>query len=506
MADETSVNPGASENVHTHEHEHEHDHSHALESAKAGDNLPPNAVTVEDAGAARKKILISIPEERVKAKIQQVYKELHRDAVIPGFRRGRVPHRILEKRFGSNARDTIKSQLIAESYEAAVEEQHLNVISQPEMDASKIELPESGPMLVELFVEIMPEFALPDLTGIEIKKPLLQPTEERFQVALDTLAKNLGSWQPATQPAQPNDRIQAAVDVFDDAGLMLTQMNFTALPVQTKTLLGIGFDDLAQRLGGATAGSTVEISGKVPDDFPQPQVRGRNVKIVLHVTGVEHQHIPELNDQLAKENGFADLADLHAAMRDALQTRLAGEMDRIMQTQVLAALLQRTSLDMPAKVSARQSDHTLRRRATELMQRGVPVAEIEKHLDELKAMSTQEALRDLKTAFIVNRLAEEFQITVTAGEINAEIASIATQYGRRPEKLRQELAGDGRLEDLAQQILQRNVLAHVISLSKVVEMDEASWNEMMRNPVAPAESLNVSGLPLTAAASEQNAT
>ncbi len=506
MTDQKSANPAQNEQVHTHEHSHDHGHEHDHSHDTPNDNLPPNTVTLEDAGAARKKVVISIPAERVAAKFQQVYKELHRDAAVPGFRRGRVPRRILEKRFGSNARDTIKSQLIAESYEAAVEDHHLNVISQPEMDAGKIELPESGPMLIELFVEIIPEFALPDLNGIEIKKPLLQPTEERFQVALETLAKNLGSWKPATQPAQPNDRINAAVDIFNEDGSSLAQIPSTSMAVQAGSLLGITFDDLAQRLTGATAGSTVELSGKVPDDFPQEQFRGRNVKIVLHVTGVEYQHIPELNDQLAQENGFTDVADLHAAMREALQTRLNSEMDRIMQSQVLSTLLQRTALDMPAKVSARQSESVLRRRATEWMQRGVPIAEIEKHMGELKAASTQEALRDLKAAFIVNRLAEEFHITITPAELNTEIAAIATQYGRRPEKLRQELAANGRLEDLAQQILQRNVLAHVISLSKVVEIDEAAWNELMRNPAAPEGGLNVAGVPLAAASSEQNAT
>ena len=502
MADQQSDNPNPSDTVHAHEHEHEH----ANQAVDAADNLPPNTVTVEDAGAARKKLMISIPAERVAAKFRQVYKELHKDAAVPGFRRGRVPQRILEKRFGSNARETIKSQLIAESYEAAVEDQHLNVISQPEMDVGKIELPESGPMLLELFVEIIPEFALPDLNGLEIKKPLLQPTEERFQVALKTLAKNLGSWQPATQPAQPDDRINVAVDVFNEDGTSLAQIKSTSMLVQPGALLGIAFDDLAQRLTGVTPGATVELAGKVPDDFPQEQFRGRSVKIVLHVTGVEHQHIPELDDKLAKENGFDDLADLHAAMRDALQTRLTSEVDRIMQAQVLSALLERTTLDLPAKVSARQSQSVLRRRATELMQRGVPFAEIEKHLGELKAISTQEALRDLKTAFIVNRLAEEFHITITTAQLNSEIAAIATQYGRRPDKLRQELAADGRLEDLAQQVLQRNVLDHVISLSKVVEIEEAAWNELMRNPAALDGGLNVTGVPLTAASSEQNAT
>ena len=86
------------------------------------DNLPPATFVVEDAGAARKKIKIEIPADRIKGKMEEAYGELQHDAVIQGFRRGRAPRRLIEKRFGTDIRGTVKQQVVAEAYEKAIEE------------------------------------------------------------------------------------------------------------------------------------------------------------------------------------------------------------------------------------------------------------------------------------------------------------------------------------------------------------------------------------------------
>ncbi len=87
------------------------------------DNLPLSTSTIEEAGAARKRIKIDIPAERIKGKLDEAFGELQRDAVMPGFRRGRAPKRLIEKRFGGDLRNTVKQQLVAEAYEKAVEDQ-----------------------------------------------------------------------------------------------------------------------------------------------------------------------------------------------------------------------------------------------------------------------------------------------------------------------------------------------------------------------------------------------
>src|SRR5688500_3449819 len=86
------------------------------------DTLPPATATIEDAGTARKRIKLEIPAERIKGKLEEAFGELQRDAVMPGFRRGRAPKRLIEKRFGGDLRGTVKQQIIAEAYQKAIED------------------------------------------------------------------------------------------------------------------------------------------------------------------------------------------------------------------------------------------------------------------------------------------------------------------------------------------------------------------------------------------------
>jgi trigger factor len=148
---------------HTHDHGHDHGHDHDHEKEERGEQT----VTVEDIGPARKKLTIEVPAARIAKKFDAGYQKLKTDAQVPGFRRGRAPLRLLEKRFGSSIRDEVKGQIVSECYGQAIEDQKLEVLGEPEIkDAEKLKLPESGPLKFEVEVEVLPTFELPSLEGI----------------------------------------------------------------------------------------------------------------------------------------------------------------------------------------------------------------------------------------------------------------------------------------------------------------------------------------------------
>src|SRR3974390_259449 len=118
------------------------------------DDLPKATVTIEDAGAARKRIKLDIPAERIQGKLKEAFGDLQHEAVMPGFRRGRAPKRLIEKRFGGDIRNTVKQQLVAEAYEKAIEDNKIEAIGEPEVDLARVELPESGNLQISVEVEI----------------------------------------------------------------------------------------------------------------------------------------------------------------------------------------------------------------------------------------------------------------------------------------------------------------------------------------------------------------
>src|SRR5258708_2921792 len=124
-------------------------------------------IKVEDAGPATKKVTVEIPEDRIKTKLEQQYKELRREAAIPGFRVGHAPAKLIEKKFGNDIKEQVRRNLVSESYQQAVEKNSLQVLGEPHFENNaSIDLPASGPLNYTFEVEVQPEINLPSLTGI----------------------------------------------------------------------------------------------------------------------------------------------------------------------------------------------------------------------------------------------------------------------------------------------------------------------------------------------------
>ncbi len=173
--------------------------------------------------------------------------------------------------------------------------------------------------------------------------------------------------------------------------------------------------------------------------------------------------------------------ELKGDLKERLVVQLEQEVKGALAQQVYRYLLSNTNLELPAKLSARQMGTVLRRRATELMQKGVPEAEIVQQIDALRISSAQQAAVDLRLFFIMSKLAEQFSIDVSEEEVNARVAAIAMQYGRRPEKLRHQMESSGQFEQLHLQIRDGKVVDKLVEMGEVTEVDEKTLAEEFKS-------------------------
>src|SRR6478672_2771948 len=128
-------------------------------------------IKIEDAGPATKKVVVQIPKERVTDVLQKQFKELRQQAALPGFRPGHAPQKLIEKRFSNDVKEQVRRTLISESYEQAVEKNSLSVIGEPAFDnAEAIQLKENEGLSYSFQVEVQPDFTIPDVSGLKIKK------------------------------------------------------------------------------------------------------------------------------------------------------------------------------------------------------------------------------------------------------------------------------------------------------------------------------------------------
>jgi trigger factor len=165
-------------------------------------------------------------------------------------------------------------------------------------------------------------------------------------------------------------------------------------------------------------------------------------------------------------------------MRKSLQGRVANEQAISLREQAAAYLMEHTTLEVPAGQATRHAGQVLRRRIADLMQRGITKDQIERDLQELEVQAIQQAGVDLKLSFILGRIAELEKLTVEEGEVNSRIAEIAREQNRRPERMRQEMAADGTLEEIMDSMRDEKALDEVLKSAKIVDITEEEQTKL----------------------------
>jgi trigger factor len=449
------------------------------------DGLPEASVQIIDAGPAKKKIVIEIPAERIAASLAEGLDNLRDEAALPGFRKGRVPMRILEKRFGTDVRNEVKNRLIGEIYTATVDKHDLRVLGEPEIvDADKLTLPASGPMAVEIEIEVVPEVTLPEFETLEVRKPKFEVTAEAIDSEIDRIRERHGKFK-GVDTSDYNDYITAdvlvqAADAAADAQPLLAQSAVQMVVPGEKrefkgVIAGIIIADMGKQIVGKRIGETVVVEATGPARHEVEAMQDKALKITLAITNVQRLELMPVEELLAAM-GMETIEHLKIAVRERLESQADQRQKAAMNQQVAKLLLDQVNIELPPKLSSRQAGRILQRRAMDLMYRGVSQQDVEQHLAELRAASEDQAQRELKMLFILDAVAMKLDIDVSESEVNGRIVQLALQQNRRPERMREELIRNGQVDALFIQLREEKAMAQLIGKAKVVEVSEADWN------------------------------
>jgi len=449
------------------------------ESATAvAEQVNPFSISLEDAGPGTKKVTIEIPEVRIQDTLEQQFKELRKEAAIPGFRPGHAPRKLIERKFSDDVREQVRSQLIRDSYQEAVEKNSLNVLGEPEFENTEaIKLPESGPLKYTFSVEVQPDITLPDLKGLKIKKPKVDVTDENVQQAYNNLRDQQGALVPVEDRGViAKDFLSADVQIKAD-GAEIVHQHDAQLVARPGRVAGVQVDELDQKLDGMKPGEKREINVHVPEGHADEKLRGKDVVIEISLKDIKKLEPREVNQEFLDELGFANDQELRDALREQLVERIGADVQQAQREQVHAHLLQNVNVELPTKLSAKQTERVVNRRAVSLMTRGMSQDQVVSNLEKLKEGAVEEGARELKLFFILQKLAQDQGVDVDEAELNGRIAMMAAQRGERPEKMKQEMNKDGSLMNLYIQTREQKAVDNVIKGAEIEEVELAKPEE-----------------------------
>lgn len=439
--------------------------------------------SVTENGPTSRTLTIEIPAEAVTERLGDAFDTLRSEAALPGFRKGHAPKALLEKRFGDSIREDAKGQLISSAYSEAVEEHGLKVIGDPVADQiESIKLVEGEPVKLTVEVEIMPEFELPDVAGIEVKKPTLEVTDEMVQAELDRICLAEGDLEDR-ETGERGDYI-TGLGVMKAGDAVIHDINGAVVQIPAEKdegmILGVLVSDLAKQLGSPKAGEELTVKAKGPENHENEAARNADLEITFSVEAVS-RIIPADPAALAERNGMENADAVKGALRTQLEQRVGADQASMLRRQIAAHLLKTIDFELPKRVSAQQAQSVLERRRVELMHRGVDPQQIEENIARLRSASATEALRELKLLFILSKVAEQKGVSVSEAEINGAIVAMARRRGMRPEALRQQVIENRQVNAIYQQIMEHKALDAIVAEAKVEEVTTDEWNEYAKS-------------------------
>ena len=429
-------------------------------------------ITVEDAGPAAKKITVEIPEDRIKTRLEEQFTELESVAQLPGFRAGKAPRSLLEKRFATDVKSQVRDALLRESYQQAISKNSLSVLGEPEFEDDKeLVLPATGSLKYTFTVETTPEITLPDLGTLEVKKPVITVNDDHVQQAMQNLREQQGALVPVeSRGIQAKDYLTADVKVKLGDEIIGSQ-NDAQIVVRPGNIGGVEVKDLDKQLEGAKVDETRTVKATAPENHGSEKIRGKEVDIEITIKDVKALELAEIDDAFLESLGFENQQQLLDELRVQMVERIDNDVKAAMQNQVRAFLQKNIDFALPAKLTSKQENRIVNRRANELMMRGMPVQQIQANVDKLTAGAADQAKNELKLFFTLAKYAEMHGIEVDESEVNGQIAQMAMMQNQRPEKLKQDMAKSGQLSDLWLSLRERKTLDKLLESAKIENVE-----------------------------------
>jgi len=426
-----------------------------------------------------------VPFDELKPSLDKAYREVGRQVRIPGFRPGRVPPPVIDRRVG---RDVVLTQAvndaIPELYTKAVTDSDVVALGQPEVEITNLD--DGKELTFTAEVDIRPRFDLPDLTevSVEVDDTLVTPdeVEERLAMLQDRFASLKGVQRPVEDGDHVSIDLSASVDgqPVEDA-----QASGLSYAVGSDSLL----DGLDQTLTGMSAGE----SGTFTSELAGGEFAGREAEVTVTVHSVKAKEVPGLDDdfaQLASE--FDTLGELRA------DTRAQLERDKTMQQVIqarnsaLEAVLAQVDMPLPENVVAEEVKHNREAILDQLNRAGASLdgyLEMTGQTEEQFETDIEErARRSVKVTFVLDELARNEELGVDQAELSAYVMRQAEQMGVSPDQLAQQLVDNGQLNFAAAEVLRGKAMNLIAERVKVTDKsgNPVDIAAALNTPVGPA--------------------
>jgi trigger factor len=388
---------------------------------------------VTELGPMKRALKIEVPAEEVMQRIARAYGELNRQVHIPGFRPGKVPLALLEKRYAKTVEEDVIRSLVPDFYEKAIRQAGIVPVHVEIPPLDRVKIKKNEPFTFTATVEIKPNIELRDYKApspISLKPDKRTVTDEQLNRGLEVLREQQSRLE-ATPPGHiivDGDYIVLDLQgTLDGAPLEGTKKEGQLHKVGSHaSVLGLEIDS---HVGGKKEGDVLEISQPYPASHPDPRVAGKSVLFTLTIKSVKEKKLPALDDEFAKDCGpYNSLQEIKDKLRDGMEKALKREIEDTYKDTIVKRLMDTHHFDLPDTLVERELEAIIRQHTQQQQRKGgIQESPGSEDLARLRQEHRDEAARRVKVSLVLEAIAEKEGLSVTQDDFNAEIMRLASE-------------------------------------------------------------------------------
>ena len=419
---------------------------------------------------------VEVPAADVAARREKIASTYASQAKIAGFRPGKAPKNVIQKRFGKQISEELTEALFEEACDQALEKESLKVLDFG-FPNNLNERPD-GSIVFDTKLILAPEITLPEYKGIEVKAPSTEITDAELDEQLQSLRERLAEFEDVAGRALQADDIaivdftttvggQPLTEVIGDKGQYLAKRENHWLPVKEGAFL----PGYAVQLIDMNIGDEKDVTISLGEDFPFEDLRGKEITLHTTLRGIKASKLPELDDAFAEKlvpgKSLSDLKDL---IRGNMSQEKAKQIGEFKVNQIVEHLNKSVSFDLPEEIVMRETQNQADSLVEEGSKQGASEEEMMERQQEIFSVATQRAVTNLRTNFLLQEIAAAEKITVPDANLLAHIQRIAESRKQPIKKVIKDLQRTRRIQSIRNSLLIGLTIDFLVEHAKVTEV------------------------------------
>jgi len=434
--------------------------------------------SIEDINQTKKRLIIEIPSDLLEREMQGSLEKLRFTVKMPGFRPGKAPVSLIEKRFGKQVEAEVLEKVMPEQLSSAIREAAIDPVTMPVLE-EEFEYKRHNPLSFVVTVEVKPKVENLSYDNLMIKDIPVKVEDSEIEEAIKALQDKRAVFEVADKVIEMDDFVSFE---FVDSDIAGTETIPSAKEMISKMGNEIFPPEIMEKVVGKQKGDVIEFE-KTFDAIESKELAGKTAQIKVRISEVKRKTLPEIDNEFAKDLGYETVAELREKAGEKIHGAKTAHLNKIHKAEIVRRLVEANAFEVPESLVQRELEAIMMQKSVsgskEAPSSGDPVEDVtesvpsgqnteQKQEDDFQADLRSRAVRNVRAHFILDAIGRQEGIIVSDAEVDERIASLAQKLSATPEAIRNFYHyREGSLESLRQSIFEDKVMDMLVARATI---------------------------------------